>query len=88
MTGDNTPIKIREINLGLIDRIIRAAITLTMVYLFWTGHLKGYDGLSIRIVGVYLIVTAFTGVSPLYRLVGIRTCRKKAPETPGENKKS
>ncbi len=80
MTDEKNPVKEKENNLGIIDRAIRAIIALTMVYLFWTGHLKGYDGLSIRILGVYLIITAFSGISPIYKLMGIRTCKKKEKE--------
>lgn len=63
-------------NIGSVDRIIRAAITIAMVVFFWTGHLKGYDGLAIRLIGVYMIITAFIRYDPIYSKLGINTGKK------------
>jgi len=68
-------------NLAKPDRIIRSAIAVLMVYLFWTGHLKGYDGLAIRIVGVYMLITAFAGYCPLYSIFNFSTKRKEDKKT-------
>ncbi len=66
-----------EKNIGLIDRLIRSSVAIAMVVAFWTGHLKGYDGLFIRLIGVYLILTAFFAHSPLYSLLKFSTIKNK-----------
>lgn len=66
-------------NLGNTDRIVRLVIGLLLIvapYLF--GQLfSGSEALlwATRIIGGVLILTAFSRCCPLYRLLGVRTCK-------------
>ena len=68
-------------NMGNTDRLLRAitaAILYVLVYMeVVTGPLKVVFGL----VGMVFILTALFGYCPLYRLVGLNTCRTKKIDT-------
>ena len=57
-----------QVNEGGIDRIIRLAIAVTIIVLFFLGFLKGYWALLLIFSGSFLM-SAFTGYCPLYRPV-------------------
>ena len=68
-------------NEGPIDRIIRAIVAAAIAagsYYFLSGALEiiGY------VVAVILLVTAATGFCGIYKLLGINTCKIKAPQSP------
>ncbi len=60
-------------NIGTVDRAIRAAITILVIVLYYTGHITGYSGMVIRSFAALLIITAFIQYSPVYALFGIST---------------
>ncbi|WP_299610840.1 DUF2892 domain-containing protein [uncultured Tateyamaria sp.] len=66
-------------NLGRADRLIRALIGLILIMAplgnippIWDSGLAAYVSMG---VGVVLIATAFIRFCPLYRVVGISTCK-------------
>lgn len=66
-------------NLGSTDRIIRFAIGLCLLIAplgnlppVWSSPLWAYGAMA---VGVILMVTAMIRFCPLYRLVGVSTCK-------------
>jgi hypothetical protein len=64
------------INEGVVDRVIRAVLGIGVLALAFVGP-KTVWGM----LGVIPLATAIVGFCPLYKLVGINTC-KRPPTTP------
>lgn len=63
-------------NMGAIDRGLRALVgILALAGAFGLGWFSGWMVWAAAAVGVIMLVTAAVGMCPLYRLVGINTCR-------------
>lgn len=67
------------INVGTIDRILRAALGAVLLYLaFWSG-LPAFDAGTLKygaaLVGVVMLVVAAVRMCPIYSIFGIKTCR-------------
>jgi len=56
-------------NIGTLDRVIRIIFGLVLLSLTVVGPHTAWGYL-----GVIPIITALTGVCPLYRLIGVSTC--------------
>lgn len=61
-------------NESALDRIIRVAIGLALVSLVFVGPKTPWGWL-----GLIPILTAAVGFCPLYRVLGVSTCRRVAP---------
>jgi hypothetical protein len=62
-------------NVGSIDRAIRIILGLGLVVLpFILSWSASAMAVSV-VVGLVLVVTALVRFCPLYRLIGVRTCR-------------
>lgn len=66
-------------NVGSADRLIRIILGLVLIVLpfvtsfgMWANPLGQF---GVPIVGVVLVVTALVRFCPLYRLIGVRTCK-------------
>jgi len=57
-------------NEGAIDRILRIALGIALLSLAFVGPHTPW-----AIVGVVPLATGIAGFCPLYRLIGIETCR-------------
>lgn len=68
-------------NVGSSDRLIRFAVALVaIVVALLTGPGSAF-GVVLFVVAAIMSVTAATGVCPLYRLVGVDTCKvRRAPK--------
>lgn len=65
-----------ERNVGTLDRALRALIgVLALLGAFVLGWFSGWVVWAAALVGVIMLVTAALGSCPLYRLVGLNTCR-------------
>ena len=60
-------------NEGTIDRIIRVVLGLVLLSLIFVG-----PHTWLGLVGLIPLVTGFVGFCPLYRVLGISTCRATA----------
>jgi len=60
-------------NEGSVDRILRIVLGLVLLSLVFTGPRTAWGWL-----GLLPLVTGLVGFCPLYRLLGIRTCRDAA----------
>ncbi len=58
-------------NIGLIDRILRVALGLFLISLFFWGPETPWG-----FIGLVPLLTAFVGFCPAYRLLGICTLKK------------
>jgi hypothetical protein len=63
-------------NVGTVDRAVRALVgVLALAGAFALGWFSGWMVWAAVVVGVIMLVTAALGMCPIYRLVGINTCR-------------
>lgn len=64
--------------MGGADRIIRVLLAAVFAYLYFGGIVTGTWGLVLVILGGVFLLTSLVGFCPLYTLVGLNTCPKKA----------
>ncbi len=73
-------------NEGALDRIVRLVVSMILLPagLFWLGGLQGnVPGLLTAVLGVFVLMTAITGVCILYIPFGISTLEaEKRQRTP------
>lgn len=62
-------------NVGKIDMIVRLVLAAILAYLDWNGIVTGAMGWVVGIAAVVMFVTAFIKFCPLYKLLGIDTCK-------------
>jgi hypothetical protein len=63
-------------NVGTMDRAVRALVgILALLGAFVLGWFSGWMVWAAAAVGVIMLGTAAIGFCPLYRLVGVNTCR-------------
>lgn len=66
-------------NVGSIDRFLRVVLGLALVLIPFYGGFDIFAAMNAKIIavaiGTVLIMTGLASSCPLYRLVGIRTCR-------------
>ena len=64
-------------NMGLIDRIIRIAVAIVIVILYFTGQITGTALIILGIIALAFIITSVVGFCPAYHLLSISTLKKK-----------
>lgn len=57
-------------NLGSLDRILRMVVGAAMIILTIVGTIDAWGWL-----GAILVITAFLKFCPIYRIIGLKTCR-------------
>ena len=63
-------------NVGNVDRALRALVgILALAGAFVLGWFSGWIVWAAAVVGVIMLGTAAVGFCPLYRLIGLNTCR-------------
>ncbi len=62
-------------NVGMFDRLVRLVIAAAAFWLFFTGERPDWEYAALT-VGIIMALTAVMGFCPLYRLVGVNTCKK------------
>lgn len=66
-------------NVGTVDRVIRLVTGAVLIALAFFSGMSFFDSQPVTIVstvvGLVLVGTALVNFCPLYRLLGIRTCR-------------
>lgn len=65
-------------NMGSADRIIRVLLAAVFAYLYFSGTVTGTIGIVLLVLGGVFVVTSLVSFCPLYTLVGLSTCPKKA----------
>lgn len=67
------------INVGTIDRILRAALGVVLLYLAFFSGLPAFDAGILKygatIVGLVMLGVAAVRMCPIYSIFGIKTCR-------------
>jgi hypothetical protein len=71
--------KIMLTNVGTIDRVLRAALGIVLLYLAFLSGLSLFAEpvfkYGVAIVGVVLLATSTLKLCPLYSIFGIKTCK-------------
>lgn len=67
-----------RMNEGGLDRALRIVAGLALLYLGWFGVVTGTPGLVLKWLGFLPLVTGLVGWCPLYAMVGLSTCARKA----------
>ena len=63
-------------NVGTVDRALRALVGIVaLLGAFVLGWFSGWMVWAAAVVGVIMLGTAAVGFCPLYRLIGLNTCR-------------
>jgi hypothetical protein len=63
--------------MGMIDRVIRTLIALTIAVLFYLEVITGTLGIVLLILGGVFLLTSIIGFCPLYLPFGIKTCKSQ-----------
>lgn len=67
------------LNVGTIDRVLRAVLGVVLLYLAFASGLPLFDGALFKygaaVIGVVMLVVAAVRVCALYSILGIKTCR-------------
>lgn len=63
------------INLGKADRLVRFVLGVALIVAGLAVFQSGTATLVAVVVGVVLIATSAVKFCPLYRLIGVRTCK-------------
>jgi len=64
-----------SVNVGSLDRAFRVVLGLILVVAAFAGNLGLFGMIVSVIVGAVLVVTALFRFCPLYRVIGLRTCK-------------
>ena len=62
-------------NVGLIDRLLRAAIAVAVVVLYLAGQLTGTAAVILGVLAVIFLGTSIVGFCPVYKVLGISTLK-------------
>ncbi|MBV2225488.1 MULTISPECIES: DUF2892 domain-containing protein [Sphingobacterium] len=65
-------------NMGPQDKTIRIIIAVIIAVLFFTKVISGTLAIVLLVVAGIFVLTSLIGFCPLYSLLGVNTCRKKA----------
>lgn len=67
------------VNVGTIDRILRAALGAALLYLALVSGVPAFEAPLVKYgaaaVGVVMLVVAAVRVCPVYSIFGFKTCR-------------
>jgi len=63
--------------MGGIDRIIRLVVAAVIVLLYTQGIIAGTIAYVLFAVAAIFVLTSFVSFCPLYRIVGLNTCKVK-----------
>lgn len=64
-------------NMGGVDRIIRFVAAIVIGVLYWQGIIDGTLAYVLLAVAAVFLITSFISFCPLYRLIGLNTCKVK-----------
>lgn len=62
-------------NVGRIDMIVRIVLAAILAYLDWSGTVTGTMSWVLGIAAVVMLVTGLLKFCPLYKVLGIDTCK-------------
>ncbi|MES2140891.1 MAG: DUF2892 domain-containing protein [Bacteroidota bacterium] len=63
-------------NLGVLDKVIRVTISVSVLVLFFTGIISGNSVVIGLIFAAILLVTSYMSYCPIYGVCGLNTKKK------------
>ncbi|HMP29739.1 MAG TPA: DUF2892 domain-containing protein [Saprospiraceae bacterium] len=66
-----------EANMGTLDKRIRLIIAAIIAVLYFAEVISGTLALVLLVLGIVFTLTSLVSFCPLYKLVGINTCKVK-----------
>jgi hypothetical protein len=67
------------VNVGTVDRILRAALGVALLYLAFFSGLPAFELTAVKygaaLVGIVMMIVAAIRICPIYSIFGIKTCR-------------
>lgn len=63
--------------MGSADRAIRLVIAAVVAFLYFKGVINGVWGIVLLILAVVFFLTSIVSFCPIYKLLGINTCKRK-----------
>jgi hypothetical protein len=67
------------INVGVIDRILRAALGVVLLYLAFIRGLSLFAAplfkFGAAVIGVVMLATSILKMCPIYSILGLKTCK-------------
>lgn len=72
----NNKTNIMKVNMGSYDKLLRLALAIVLIALYYTGVIHDTLGIIGLVVALILTVTSLISFCPLYTLLGINTCKK------------
>ena len=63
-------------NMGIPDRTIRTMIAVVLAALVVTGQITGTWAIVASVVAAVFVATSLVSFCPLYRVLGMNTCRR------------
>ena len=64
-------------NLGNSDKLIRSLLAIVIAALYYFNVIEGTLAYVLMVVAIILLVTSLFNFCPLYRLIGVNTCKTK-----------
>lgn len=64
-------------NMGTADKAIRVIIAIVIAFLYYKGIIDGTLGIILMIFAIVFLLTSLVGFCPLYKPLGINTCKVK-----------
>jgi len=64
-------------NMGSYDKLIRLAIAIVIIVLYYTGILPETLGIIGLVVALILTLTSLVSFCPIYALFGMNSCKKE-----------
>jgi len=64
-------------NMGSYDKLIRLAVAIVLIALYYTGVLTGTLGIIALVVALVLTITSLISFCPIYGLFGMNSCKKE-----------
>jgi len=64
-------------NIGPTDKIIRIVIAVIIMALYYFGKISDTTAMVLLVIGIVLLLTSLINFCPLYRIIGVNTCKKK-----------
>lgn len=64
-------------NMGTLDRGLRLLVAAIVAVLYFTNMISGTAAIILGVVAVIFAATSLVSFCPLYRLIGVNTCKVK-----------
>jgi hypothetical protein len=62
-------------NMGSTDKLIRLAVAIILIVLYYKGILEGTIGIIALVIALIFTVTSLISFCPIYAIFGWKTCK-------------